>query len=89
MPSDSTQRDVYKRQRWYRCTGMSDKGRFRRRRVGSCLLYTSSYDFTGLTDDELEKQLAVVDDRRIWVIAEALRRGVKYEHCLLYTSRCV
>ena len=39
-----------------------------------------SYDFTGLTDDELEKQLAVVDDRRIWVIAEALRRGVKYEH---------
>ena len=39
-----------------------------------------SYDFTCLTDDELEKQLAVVDDRRIWVIAEALRRGVKYEH---------
>lgn len=39
-----------------------------------------SYDFTGLTDDELEKQLAVVDDRRIWVIAEALRRGVKYEY---------
>ena len=39
-----------------------------------------SYDFTGLTDDELEKQLAVVDDRRIWGIAEALRRGVKYEH---------
>ena len=39
-----------------------------------------SYDFTGLTDDVLEKQLAVVDDRRIWVIAEALRRGVKYEH---------
>ena len=39
-----------------------------------------SYDFTGFTDDELEKQLAVVDDRRIWVIAEALRRGVKYEH---------
>ena len=39
-----------------------------------------SYDFTGLTDDELEKQLAVVDDRRSWVIAEALRRGVKYEH---------
>ncbi len=33
-----------------------------------------SYDFTGLTDDELEKQLAVVDDRRIRVIAEALRR---------------
>ncbi len=39
-----------------------------------------SYDFTGLTDEELGKQLAVVDDRRIWVIAEALRRGVKYDH---------
>ena len=38
-----------------------------------------SYDFTGLTDDELDKQLAVVDDRRIWVIAEAVRRGVSYE----------
>ncbi len=25
------------------------------------------------------KQLALVDDRRIWVIAEALRRGVSYE----------
>ena len=38
-----------------------------------------SYDFTNLTDAELEKQLAVVDDRRIWVIAEALRRGVSYD----------
>ena len=34
------------------------------------------YDFTELTDDQLEDQLHVVDDRRIWVIAEALRRGV-------------
>ena len=25
------------------------------------------------------KQLEVVDDRRIWVIAEALRRGISYE----------
>ena len=41
-----------------------------------CLL---SYDFTGLTDDELIEQLQVVDDRRIWVIAEALRRGIAYE----------
>ena len=39
-----------------------------------------SYDFTGLTNAELDKQLSVVDDRRIWVIAEALRRGVSYEH---------
>ena len=27
-----------------------------------------------------ESQLHVVDDRRIWVIAEALRRGVSYDH---------
>ena len=39
-----------------------------------------SYDFTGLSDEELEAQLQVVDDRRIWVIAEALRRGVSYDH---------
>ena len=38
-----------------------------------------SYDFTALTNDELMKQLAQVDDRRIWVIAEALRRGISYE----------
>ena len=39
-----------------------------------------SYDFTGLSDEVLEAQLHVVDDRRIWVIAEALRRGVSYDH---------
>ena len=39
-----------------------------------------SYDFTGLNDEELEDQLHVVDDRRIYVIAEALRRGVSYDH---------
>ena len=39
-----------------------------------------SYDFTGLSAKELDHQLSVVDDRRIWVIAEALRRGVSYEH---------
>ena len=38
-----------------------------------------SYDFSGLTQDELLVQLAKVDDRRIWVIAEALRRGISYE----------
>lgn len=38
-----------------------------------------SYDFTDLTDEQLLKQLAVVDDRRIWVIAEALRRGMSYD----------
>ena len=39
-----------------------------------------SYDFSGLSDEELDAQLHVVDDRRIWVIAEALRRGVSYDH---------
>ena len=38
-----------------------------------------SYDFTGLSDKELNEQLHVVDDRRIWVIAEALRRGESYD----------
>ena len=38
-----------------------------------------SYDFSGLDRDELLRQLAVVDDRRIWVIAEALRKGISYE----------
>ena len=39
-----------------------------------------SYDFTGFSNEELEDQLHVVDDRRIYVIAEALRRGVSYDH---------
>ena len=38
-----------------------------------------SYDFTALDRNALQKQLAVVDDRRIWVIAEALRKGISYE----------
>ncbi len=33
-----------------------------------------SYDFTALTDEELLEELAIVDDRRIWKIAEGLRR---------------
>ena len=41
-----------------------------------CLM---AYDFTHLDDEELTRQLAVVDDRRIWVIAEALRRGFSYD----------
>ena len=40
-----------------------------------------SYDFTGLTDDELEKQLAVVDDRRIWVIAEDVYKRQSQDRC--------
>lgn len=38
-----------------------------------------SYDFTNLNEDQILTQLAEVDDRRIWVIAEALRRGISYE----------
>ena len=38
-----------------------------------------SYDFSHLDREGLLEQLAVVDDRRIWVIAEALRQGIFYE----------
>lgn len=38
-----------------------------------------SYDFSGLTDGELRDQLHLVDDMRIWRIAEAVRRGFSYE----------
>lgn len=37
------------------------------------------YDFTQLSREELKERLGKVDDRRIWVIAEALRKGVSYE----------
>ncbi len=37
-----------------------------------------SYDYSGLTEAKLFRQLTEVDDRRIWVIAEALRRGISY-----------
>ena len=39
----------------------------------------TSYDFSELDDDELLERLEIVDDQRIWVIAEALRRGVSHE----------
>ena len=39
-----------------------------------------SYDFTGLDEDELIDELAVVDDRRIWKIAEAIRRDISKEY---------
>ncbi len=38
-----------------------------------------SYDFSGLTKEELLERLERVDDQRIFVIAEALRRGVDYD----------
>ncbi|MCI8835587.1 MAG: carbamoyl-phosphate synthase large subunit [Ruminococcus sp.] len=41
-----------------------------------CLL---SYDFSHLSMEELEEQLVIVDDMRMWRIAEALRRGMDYD----------
>lgn len=38
-----------------------------------------AYDFDKLSDTELEKELYLIDDRRIFAIAEALRRGVPYD----------
>ncbi len=41
-----------------------------------CLL---SYDFGSLSLKELEVRLKIVDDQRIYVIAEALRKGMSYD----------
>ena len=41
-----------------------------------CLL---SYDFSELTAEELIDRLKIVDDQRIFVIAEAIRKGVDYD----------
>ena len=38
-----------------------------------CLL---GYDFGGLSLEELKKKLKAADDRRIWLIAEAIRKGI-------------
>lgn len=38
-----------------------------------------SYDFTGLSDEDLMEQMKIVDDMRMWRIAEALRRGINYD----------
>ncbi|WP_411337471.1 carbamoyl-phosphate synthase large subunit [Ruminococcus gauvreauii] len=38
-----------------------------------------SYDFTDLTDDTLLEALEIVDDMRIWRIAEAIRRSMEPE----------
>ena len=38
-----------------------------------------SYDFTALTKEELIGRLKIVDDQRIFVIAEALRKGIDYD----------
>lgn len=41
-----------------------------------CLL---SYDFSELSAEELVDRLKIVDDQRIFVIAEAIRKGVDYD----------
>ncbi len=38
-----------------------------------------SYDFSALDRDELIKRMQKVDDQRIYVIAEALRKGIDYD----------
>ncbi len=38
-----------------------------------------SYDFSHLSKEELFGRLTVVDDQRIWVIAEALRKGISHQ----------
>ena len=38
-----------------------------------------SYDFSALSVEELLERLKVVDDQRIYVIAEAIRKGISYE----------
>ncbi len=38
-----------------------------------------SYDFSGLSKEDLIEELRIVDDRRIWRIAEAIRKGIDYE----------
>lgn len=35
-----------------------------------------SYDFTALSKEDLLERLKLVDDQRIWVIAEAIRKGI-------------
>ena len=38
-----------------------------------------SYDFTELSAEELKDRLKIVDDQRIFVIAEAIRKGIDYD----------
>ena len=41
--------------------------------------WLGSYDFTKLSDDDLRKELSIVDDMRIYRIAEGIRRGFSEE----------
>ncbi len=45
-----------------------------------------SYDFSALSQEEFLAILHLVDDRRIWRIAEAIRRGISYEEIYEITN---
>ena len=38
-----------------------------------------SYDFSALSEQELIERMKIVDDRRIYLIAEAIRKGINYK----------
>ncbi|MGN0335882.1 MAG: carbamoyl-phosphate synthase large subunit [Lachnospiraceae bacterium] len=38
-----------------------------------------SYDFSALSEQELIERMKIVDDRRIYIIAEAIRKGINYK----------
>lgn len=38
-----------------------------------------SYDYSAYTQEELKAELEKVDDKRLWVIAQALRSGISYD----------
>ncbi len=41
--------------------------------------YLGSYDFSALSVEKLKERLKIVDDQRIYVMAEAIRKGVTYD----------
>lgn len=45
-----------------------------------------SYDFSGLSEEDLLEELKIIDDMRIWRIAESIRRGIGYEQIFAATQ---
>lgn len=45
-----------------------------------------SYDYSGLDTAGLKEELKKVDDKRIWVIAEALRKGISFDEIYKITK---
>ena len=50
-------------------------------------LYTEEYK--ALSDDEVLEKLSNVDDKRIFVIAEAVRRGISYDKIHTHNQRLI